>query len=296
MLKQVSNFSTNIVQAKRRTFSTTKVYDYCDELVPSKFSRKSLLVFDIDDSLYTPKNGQMLGSSSWFYKTNQKLIENNKFSDFKEASDYTYPLAILLQHHTPVMPVQPELPFLLKQLQDEQILMIGLTARRPSLSTRTLTQLEELDISSLGIRNVPSFSFSNDSAVYEKGVIFAGENQKGLILKEFLEFSSPFLTNLSTSFDEIYFYDDHESHVTKMEHVVKSMGLNYYGRHYTRMNCLYDQYDEMKALNELKLLFNRLASLPEPDPYFEKLLQTRDPFTIEMYESLFGRSFSHIKR
>src|SRR3990167_4835978 len=44
------------------------------QILPLLNSKNSLVAYDIDDTLFTPTKGTVLGSSSWFYKTVQQVM------------------------------------------------------------------------------------------------------------------------------------------------------------------------------------------------------------------------------
>lgn len=105
----------------------------------------------------------------------------------------------------------------LKNLQAQNIPVVGLTARPPIIADRTLAQFKELN-----------FTFSHDilaqkefcltHSIYKDGIIFCGTNDKGLALTEFL-------THTALKPEKIVFADDLRKNVKAVEHAAERLNI-----------------------------------------------------------------------
>jgi len=183
--------------------------------------KDTLMVFDIDDTIaQLPK-----GLCQWLDFRAKEL--QKKGFDIAEAYDLALPMFFTIANCNPLVPLCDS-PKLIKQLQDKNIKTIGLTNRSFPIIERTISQLEDIDI-----------SFANNSlckkdmnlsieykSKYSHGIVFVAQNDKGQMLFLFLE-------KIKHTPKKIVFIDDSLKHVKAVEREAKKHGIEFIGIHFT---------------------------------------------------------------
>lgn len=199
------------------------------EQILSHISPDTLVIFDLDNTLLEPV--QELGSDQYYYSRIQDLVKQGH--DTVEARKKALREWSTLQCATHVKLCEPGSDKIVKEIQDKKIMTMGLTTRGLGMSTRTIEQLESLNIDLT--KTAPSqeeFHFMNANSakevhgvLYKSGILFTAGTDKGEALRKFLEKSH-------THPKAIVFINDKESHLSEVEkyaeaHKIPFIGLRY---------------------------------------------------------------------
>jgi hypothetical protein len=212
---------SNIIESN----SIASVFDHIDH-------HETLVIFDIDNTILESVNQQ--GSPQWV----TALIKHAQDLGMNPEQAYTLIEPILhdVFMATEVKPVEPEIVSLIAQLQQQNIPVIGLTARSTRMVTATIKHLSSIALS----LNQTSLSLKNNleiahlpvphEAHYHEGVLYCGGvNPKGRTLETLLK---------STSYmpEKIIFVDDQLRYLTSVETVAAELKIPFIGIHYTRLD------------------------------------------------------------
>lgn len=209
------------------------------------------LVVDIDNTVFEGK--QALGHTEWFYDKAHMLM--NEGMTLEEATRQCYPEWIEIQKVCPVKPVEAAFIPTLKRVQQDEIVIMGLTHRQPSLADSTIAQLSSLGWSFQPTAPVEK-SFvvpSSTPTLYTRGVLFTGEyNKKG-------EIFISFLSMIDQRPEKVIFIDDKINHVEDVEKVLIEQGIECIGIHYRAIeNAEKVYYPEIAEFQ--RKIFKRIIS------------------------------------
>lgn len=196
---------------------------HIEDVIPL-IDHETWFLVDLDNCLF--EGAQALGHANWFYDELQQRMQNGMTRE--EAIRDTYPGWIKTQKVCRVQPLEITfIPTLLK-LQNEGIVIMGLTHRQPSVVDSTLRQISSLGFNFL--TTAPSkkcFSVpAKTPTLYSQGVLFASDYNKKIDVFE------PFLTMINQQPKKIVFIDDKRKNVEELEKLTK-YGIEYIGIHYT---------------------------------------------------------------
>lgn len=208
------------VMAEAKIIETVTV----DNIIPL-IDRDTWLLVDLDNTTFEGK--QALGHTEWFYdKAHAKMRSG---MTLEEATRECYPEWIEVQKVCPVKPVEAAFIPALMLLQQQGIVIMGLTHRQPSLVDSTLRQVNSLGLNFFDSAPVKTTFVvpSETPTMYVQGILFTGEfNKKGEIFVRFLSI-------INQKPKKIVFIDDKRSHVEEVEMALKNQGIEYIGIHYT---------------------------------------------------------------
>lgn len=185
-------------------------------------SKKQLFIFDIDNTIYHPK--QMLGSDEWFtyyLKKRQKVSKT-----FQEALTYVIDLWNSLQVVTEVIPMEPQTKAVIEALQKRGLCVMAMTTRGQELARTTMRQMSSLgiDIEKTAPTNVMFQLQSMPEVLFSKGVLYTFGKHKGEVIKGFLH-------QLNWKPDEICYINDKREPLDEVEASLlppmKHIGLRY---------------------------------------------------------------------
>ena len=147
-----------------------------------------LVIFDIDNTLIEPT--QELGTYQWF----QHRIKDYRSYGFDKEAALEKALRewTAIQSITKVKIVEAGTAEIIKNLQLLEMPIIGLSSRGLGLSTRTVEQLELVNIDlSETAPSQEEFLFMNERGVlFRKGILFTAGTNKGMALKKFLDYTN----------------------------------------------------------------------------------------------------------
>lgn len=197
------------------TFNMSELYSH---LKPGM-----LVVFDIDNTLIEPV--QELGSNQWFEKRIKEYLSYGYNS--QDALQAALKEWTAIQNITLVKLVEPGIEGIVKDLQQKEYSVMGLTTRGLSLSTLTVEQLESVDIDLS--RTAPIHEevyFMNERGVlFRGGSLFTAGTHKGEALRKLLE-EAEFKPS------SIMFINDKYSHLVPVEEYCTQYGIPFIGLRY----------------------------------------------------------------
>jgi hypothetical protein len=183
----------------------------------------SCLVLDLDNTVFEPRN-QEIGSDQWF----SSYIEfvSSIIPDKDEARLMVIAIYNSLQQQLQMQPVERNIVTIIKLLQIIGIPVIALTARGKNLEGATYRQLDSIHIN---LRN---------------NVIFCDGKNKGECFKDYL-------LSLDKLPARVVMADDKKSNLLHVKNAVESLGLQFNGVRYSRLDNKVKQFDISKAQIEL---------------------------------------------
>lgn len=243
------------------------VVQYAHKYDPARI----LLVLDIDNTLLAMN--APLGSDQWF-EWQRYLLENEPKSKFLVADSFAGLLEAqgLLYNISHMHPPQPNLPGLVRRLQQLGIRTLVLTSRGPEFRSATEREFKqnqyELAKTALPVHNIPCGQYlpydpKNPEAdgltkselkqyhlnsprpiSYENGILMTAGQHKGAMLLTILH-------DAQEDIDAIVYDDDNERHVANVYAAVLARGKEITAFHYTRedANTKKFQYGSKEDVN-----------------------------------------------
>ncbi len=183
----------------------------------------TLLILDIDNTLIT--TAQEVGSDQWFSHRRKWYFEQQG-CDQQEALERALAEWEAVQNVTKVKPVEPQIPEIVKQLQEHFVVM-GLTTRGLGLATRTIYQLLDIDIdlssSAMTAEDIPLL---NPRAIlFRQGVLFTSGTHKGKALLKLFN-------QLDFYPKRIVFINDKSNNLREVEVACEERGIPFLGLRY----------------------------------------------------------------
>lgn len=172
---------------------------------------------------------QQMGSDEWFfYRFNRYKLHGKGVN---EALDLALNEWESVQHLSSVLPVEPETAEIVFNLQNRYY-AIGLTTRGLGLATRTIQQLQSIDID-LSLHPISTnelhFMVNQEGILYRKGILFTAGQHKGECFRKLLE---------ATGFqpERVLFINDKRSHIIPVEEFCQSKGIEFIGLRYGNLD------------------------------------------------------------
>jgi hypothetical protein len=202
-------------------FSEIIQIDHFNE-VAKYIESDTLVILDIDDTLLVPT--QMLGCDPWFI---------HRLNMYQQKGNYSFALDKALaeweavRHITKIKIVEEGTEEIIKELQNNNVMVMGLTTQGLALASRTNHQLR-----SLGIeldKTAPSkedhYFINGHGVLYRRGILFTAGSPKGKALLKLLE-------SLSLQPKHIVFVNDKETHLQDVEESLKAKKMPFTGLRY----------------------------------------------------------------
>lgn len=191
------------------------ILPYLENIVPEE----TVVVSDIDNTLVESKT--QLGSAAWGRYVIEQFKQRNVPQ--KEAEEIEEILWGVVQKQIEVQPVDATCPEVISYIQSHHVLVLGLTARRPSEAEHTYKQLQFIGVH-LGQENAPSHKFSlTHAALYDQGVLFCSpHNKKSAVLCKYFEEN-----NMHPKL--VIFIDDTKTHIHDVEQTLSQKGITCIG-------------------------------------------------------------------
>ncbi|MFT4552779.1 MAG: phosphoglycolate phosphatase-like HAD superfamily hydrolase [Chlamydiales bacterium] len=183
----------------------------------------TLVVFDLDNTIMQTK--QALGSDQWFSAMLHRGMEEGK--DIDAAVHEILPSYTKVHLVTEVEPVEAGTPGLIRRLQEQNIPVMGLTARSGPVIDLTFREIHSIGVDmskSTPIKETFELELRLPAFLRE-GILFVGNNYKGDAMRSLI-------TNLPQKPTKVVFVDDKLSHVESVERAVKEMGISCVGFRY----------------------------------------------------------------
>lgn len=142
------------------------------------------MILDIDDTLLVPV--QTLGTDVWFF---HRLEYYKKLESYSFALDKALAEWEAIRHLTKVQIVEKGTEKLIEQLQNTNVVVMGLTTQGLAFATRTVNQLNSLDIdlSKTAPSDEENYFMNGQGVLYRHGILFTAGTVKGTALFKLLD-------------------------------------------------------------------------------------------------------------
>ena len=202
-------------------FEAAKISD-----VKNLFYQDELWVLvDLDNCLFESK--QALGHVLWYYDLLEEKLRCGMSQE--EAIAEVYPEWVKTQAVCPIKPLESDFVDLLISLQNQGVVVMGLTHRLPSVAKASICQVKTLGID-FSKTAVWHGEFSPEAAfptLFSNGIIFVNDNNnKGDVL-------ASFLSHIQQKPEKVLFIDDKRANVEEVGNVLNALEVEYTGIHYT---------------------------------------------------------------
>lgn len=225
-----------------------------DHIKTHEYHDKTLVIFDIDNTIVqTPTS---LASDQWVYANIDQKMKSG--DSMHTALEKTLAIYYLIQSHIWLVTIEPCIVALIKGLQERKISVIALTARNVFIAHRTLEQLERLGIDFSRTSPQRHFCYHEGDLpiLYTNGIIFAGNHDKGAILRAWL-------TQMNFRPTKIIFIDDKLKNVYLIQHALETTPESFIGIRYGRLDKQVKEFDMQEAEREYQQF---LYANPEHKP------------------------------
>lgn len=197
--------------------------EHFNEIIPYA-NLETLVILDIDDTLLIPT--QTLGTDIWFLN---RIKQNQaKYTSSSEAFEKSLAEWEAIRHITPVKLVEAETDNIIKELQNKHITVMGLTTQGLALTTRTIQQLNSLniDLSATAPSQEDHYFMNQHGVLYRKGILFTSGTPKGMALLKFLD-----IINFHPK--KVVFINDKATHLKDVEQSLESQNIEFIGLRYS---------------------------------------------------------------
>lgn len=242
--------------ASARIIETTDIKKIETEL--ASLPQRSLVTFDVAGVLFWPKDQIFIYNDKKEYKKYITALKT-KYGD-KKANKL---ISIILKERQ-MISVDDSMPSLINSLQARGIKTVALTSgytgnfgkikKREDLRIKTLKKLG-IDFSSsfpdkkLILTEEKDSSTTGSVSIFKKGILFASRNDKGQILKLFLD-------QISYSPTKIVHIDNSKSRVKEVEKYANSAGIEYLGIVFIKEREKLSKLDTKIADKQFEILEN----------------------------------------
>jgi hypothetical protein len=191
--------------------------------LPSYVTQETLVILDIDDTLLLPC--QTLGNDAWF--TYQLAKHKSEEMTSEQALDKTLAEWEAIRHITNMQLVEPETAQIVKELQDSNITVMGLTTQGLALATRTVSQLNnvEIDLTKTAPAKEDCYFINGHGVLFRKGILFTAGTAKGPALVTLLQ-------KIGYKPQRIVFINDKETHLLDVSGSLEKEGVAFLGLRY----------------------------------------------------------------
>lgn len=183
----------------------------------------TLVVFDLDNTIMETK--QALGSDQWFSAMLKREMEEGK--DIDAAVAVILPAYTKVHSVTEVEPVEEGIPQLIRDLQEKNIPVMGLTARSGPVIDLTFREIHSIGVDmrwTTPIKETVELELRLPAFLRE-GILFVGNNYKGDAMTDLI-------SKLPKRPERVVFVDDKLAHVESVERAVKELGISCVGFRY----------------------------------------------------------------
>jgi hypothetical protein len=208
----------------------------------------TLVLLDIDDTLLIPK--QTLGTDVWF---RYQLKKNAHLAD---CLDKTLAQWEAIRHLTEIEIVEKGTEEIIRQMQEAKIAVMGLTTQGLALATRTVKQLQSINIDlSLTAPTRQDHYFINDHGVLmRQGILFTAGTPKGPAIAKLLQI-------LGYQPERILFINDKETHLLDVAVTAEEIGISFIGLRYSFRDGIIANFSPLIAeIQYNESSFNKILS------------------------------------
>ncbi len=206
--------------------------DHFSELL-NHLKPNTLVVLDIDDTILVP--AQTLGSDVWFVHQLKKYLTTNSPDD---ALDKALAEWEAIRHLTQMKVVEEGTPDIIKELQNKNITVMGLTTQGLALATRTVNQLRDVgvDLSLTAPSKEDHYFINKHGVLYRQGILFTSGTPKGTAL-------TTLLNTIQFHPDHIVFINDKLTHLRDLESGFLGDNIAFTGLRYSYSDARVDSFD-----------------------------------------------------
>lgn len=200
-----------------------EIFSHIQQITQEYAPNEVCIFFDLDNTLIMSTGD--VGSDQWAtHMAQQKIQEGHSVYD---AYNLILPVYWHAQHYLIPVCVEEDTTSIVKALQEQNFLVIGLTARSYCVSECTLQQLRENNLLFSCPLAPRELSFNlNYPAIYKDGVMFIGPHDKGTMALRFLD-----AINFKPSV--VIFVDDKLRYVEAVGNAMETRNITYYGFRYS---------------------------------------------------------------
>lgn len=216
--------------------------------VKNYIDKKSLIIFDIDNTLLT--TAQELGSDAWvsYYR---KKLEDSGCTPVQARELFLQKWYDIIGC-TSVIPIEECASEFLHGLQQQSYCIMALTLRGSRFIPITLAQMASIGFDMN--RSPPYFMHVQltdvPQAMFESGILFTNGTNKGIAL-------SAFLAQINYKPAKIVCVDDRETHLREVAAMCATENIPFIGLRYSRMDDKVQHFDP--AIADIQLLyFNKI--------------------------------------
>lgn len=211
-----------------------------------KADANTLVVFDVDDVLITPRDLALRPCGEHFQPKSCEGLSEEKMDE----------LTGTILNETPYLLIDPSAPKIIQSLQKRSIKTIALTSNRtgklgviPNMEDWRIEQLLDHNIDfNHSFPHLPTLTFpelnSNESqpTLYKRGILFVGGyfnpkvSTKGELLRAFFE-------KAKWKPKKVIFIDDRIKNLQSVEKALNEAGIEHCGFHYHGVNSLPTNFD-----------------------------------------------------
>lgn len=184
----------------------------------------TLIILDIDDTLLLPV--QTLGTDVWFlYRLNTYKAQGMCSED---ALDKALAEWEAVRHLTAVKIVEEGTERIIKDMQEQKVIIMGLTTQGLALATRTVRQLHSLgiDLCKTAPCSEDHYFLNGHGVLYREGLLFTSGTPKGPALLKFLDL-------IGYQPKCVVFINDKQTHLQDVEQALQNRGIEFIGLRYS---------------------------------------------------------------
>jgi len=246
-----------------------ETYQFSDFL--SEIDQNTVVFFDIDDTLINTTS--ILGNTAWWSYFTSKLAK-------VEISMSTYPevyhVIQKIIREVPMHVIDPSAAKIIQGLQQQGILTFALTAR--CLNANYIHHADQYayeHLKSVGIDfshiSLPKGVDRKGISFFSYGIIFTDYQEKGPFLKLFLN-------TIGLHPEKIIFIDDSPRQMKSVASVVESMGIEFRGFRYCKLDQFHRKFDALIANIQLESLIKEGRVLSDEEAVKKaQLKEYKDP-------------------
>lgn len=204
----------------------------------SHLNKKTLLLCDLDDTVMESKT--FVGSDEWF-STKTKELERSRDSK-EEALQIALKQWEHLQSVIPIQLVEGQTARDIRDLQNDDFSVMGLTTRSVRISSFTLKQLKSLNIDfSLSSPIQGEHTFFNPLEVsHKEGILFTAGTKKGEAL-------FTLIPHIKDIFNKVVFINDKATHLADVQKTCAEKNVDFVGLRYGYTDKRKASYDHRLA-------------------------------------------------
>ena len=223
---------------------------YVEDVIPL-IDHDTWFLVDLDNCMF--EAAQALGHNNWWYDVLQERM--TKGMTKAEATRDAYPLWVKTQKACRVKPLEKNFIPILVMLQNQGVVIMGLTHPHTSVVDSTLKQVASLgfDFSKTAPSQACFVVPYKNPTLYSQGVLFVCDYNKKI------DVFKTFLNMINQKPKKVVLIDDKRKNVEELEKLTQ-YGIEYIGVHYTAIDYAKPLYDAKIAKFQMKYLDQILSN------------------------------------